>query len=39
MACGSESTFAQQSAPQHLQMLLFCMRFALFCSTKKVRHS
>ena len=35
MAWVSESTFAQQSAPQHQQMLLFCMCFALFLLPKK----
>ena len=35
MACGSESTFAQQSAPQHDQRLQFSMRFAQFLPPKK----
>ena len=35
MEGGCESTVAQQSVTQHLQKLLFCMRFALFCYTKK----
>ena len=35
LACGSESTFAQQNVPQHLQTLQFSMRFAQFLPPKK----
>ena len=35
MACGSEPTFAQQSAPQHEQMMQFSMRFVQFLPPKK----
>ena len=34
MECGSESTFAKQSAPQHEQMMQFSMRFAQFLPQK-----
>ena len=32
----AELTFAQQSAPQHPQMLQFCMRFALLLIQQKM---
>ena len=35
MEWGCESTYAQQSAPQHEEMMQFSMRFAQFLPPKK----